>query len=198
MPTIYVIGGPNGAGKTTTAMAALPTILRCWEFVNADEIARGLSPFSPSSVALQAGRLMLERMDWLRAKGCDFAIETTLASRSLAGFLKQCQAEGFVIELLYIWLQSRDLAIHRVVERVLAGGHYIPNDVIERRYFRSVHNFIEIYAPLARSWVCYDNSDETPVLLAKSEGIKKGKIVVANTLGWSQLLTSARKEDLER
>ena len=126
MPTIYVIGGPNGAGKTTTAMAALPAVLHCQEFVNADEIARGLSPFAPVTVDVQAGRLMLERIEKLREERCDFALEVTLASRSMAGFLRRCRAEGFAVVVFYVWLRTPQLALRRVRERV-AGASPAPH-----------------------------------------------------------------------
>lgn len=132
MPNVYVFGGCNGAGKTTMAMRLLPETLNCREFVNADLIAAGLSPFRVENVALQAGRLMLQRINKLRDGGVDFAFESTLASRSFVPFLRSCQSCGYEVHLLYVQLENVDLAIERVANRVLEGGHNIPKDVIRQ------------------------------------------------------------------
>jgi predicted ABC-type ATPase len=158
MPNIYVLAGPNGAGKSTTARTLLERYLNCTEFVNADDIARGLSAFRPESVAVKAGRLMLARLDDLARQRVDFALETTLASRTLARWLTRQQAEGFDIHLLYTWLPHPDMAVARVAARVLSGGHNIPEKDIRRRYDRSISNFLGIYMPLATTWEVYDNS----------------------------------------
>lgn len=110
MPLLYVIGGANGSGKTTTALTILPG-LGITEYVNADAIAVGLSPLNPESMALQAGRLMLERLRTLANSDADFAFETTLAARSFVPFLQQCKNRGYTIGLLYFWLRSPDLAV---------------------------------------------------------------------------------------
>ncbi|MEB3826039.1 zeta toxin family protein [Phormidium sp. CCY1219] len=130
MPEIYVIGGCNGSGKTTTAMQLLPNFLNVVEYVNADEIAAGLSPFNPESVAIQAGRLMLERLALLSNAGADFAFETTLASRNYLRFLRNCKSQRYTINLIYFWLSTPELAIARVRRRVEAGGYNIPEPVI--------------------------------------------------------------------
>ncbi|MDB9518580.1 zeta toxin family protein [Roseofilum reptotaenium CS-1145] len=114
MPEVYIIGGCNGSGKTTTAMKLLPNSLKLLEYVNADEIAAGLSPFNPESVAIQAGRLMLERLNSLSDAGADFAFETTLASRHYVRFLQRCKTKGYAVNLIYFWLVSPELAIARV------------------------------------------------------------------------------------
>lgn len=167
MPNLYVIGGANGSGKTTTAMILLPNFLNCDEYVNADSIAQGLSPFKPESVALQAGRLMLKRLHDLATSQVDFAFETTLASRSFAPFLKQCQSQGYQINLIYLWLESVELAIERVRERVAAGGHDIPEATVRRRYKAGRRNFQLLYLPLTDKWQAYDNSGTAPELVAK-------------------------------
>ena len=164
MPNVYVIGGCNGAGKTTIAMRVLPEALGCREFVNADLIAAGLSPFRVESVALQSGRLMLERINKLRDSGVDFGFESTLASRSFVPFLRSCQSRGYEVHLLYVWLENVELAIERVAHRVLDGGHNIPEDTIRRRYESSRRNYVELYQPLANSWRVFDNSIE-PMLV---------------------------------
>ena len=111
MPELYIIGGANGSGKTTVAISLLPNFLEVFEYVNADAIAAGLSPLNPESVAIQAGRLMLERLRTLSDSGVDFAFETTLASRTYASFLRNCKSKGYTINLIYFWLQSPELAI---------------------------------------------------------------------------------------
>ena len=184
MPSVYVIGGPNGAGKTTIAMRVLPEALGCREFVNADLIAAGLSPFRVESVALQAGRLMLERMHKLRDADVDFGLESTLASRSFVPFLKNCKSQGYEVHLLYIWLESVDLAIERVAHRVLDGGHNIPEDTIRRRYGASRRNFTELYLPLADSWEIYDNSKDEAVCIAQS---RNGETAIFEPLNWEAL-----------
>lgn len=160
MPNVYLIGGCNGAGKTTIALTMLPRYLDCHEFINADLIAAGLSPFHVESVALQAGRLMLDRMNLLRDAEVDFAFESTLASRSFVPFLKSCQAKGYQVQLLYLWLENVELAIERVANRVLEGGHNIPEDTIRRRYEAGRRNFLELYLPLADEWRIFDNTTQ--------------------------------------
>lgn len=166
MPNIYIIGGANGSGKTTVAKKLLPSFSANFEYVNVDEIAAGLSPFNPESVAIQAGRLMLERLKILSNAKVDFAFETTLAARTFAPFLRKCQKEGYTINLLYFWLSSPTLAINRVAKRVEAGGHNIPIEVIRRRYNRGRKNFLELYKPLANNWIVFDNSGSIPMVVA--------------------------------
>jgi predicted ABC-type ATPase len=166
MPEIFVIGGPNGAGKSTGAKKLLPSFIGCLEFVNADEIAHGLSAFRPEAVAFSAGRIMLNRLDELATQRVDFAFETTLASRSFAPCLKKRQLEGFDVTVLYLWLPTAELAIERVRERLQAGGHHVPEEHIRRRYDRGRLNFIELYMPLADTWEAWDNLGIWPTLIA--------------------------------
>src|SRR5258706_12917171 len=166
MPNLYVIAGCNGAGKTTASYTVLPEILNCKEFVNADEIARGLSPFNPESVSFQAGRIMLQRIKELLKTKVDFGFETTLATRSYVQLVKQAKKYGFTVILIYFWLESVDLAKSRVKSRVEKGGHNIPLDVIERRYARGLNNFFRIYKDLAEKWYFFNNSHEEPLLIA--------------------------------
>jgi predicted ABC-type ATPase len=167
MPHLYILAGPNGAGKTTAAMTLLPKYLHVREFVNADEIARGLSPFNAEGVALQAGRAMLTRMQELLEKGEDFTFETTLASRSFAPFLRKAKQAGYKIHLFFFWLNNPEAARRRVAERVKRGGHHIPDDVVERRYFRGIQNLKQLYAPLADYWAIYDNMELHPRLITQ-------------------------------
>ena len=158
MPKLYIIAGCNGAGKTTASYTVLPEMLGCREFVNADEIAKGLSPFNPESVAIEAGRLMLQRMDDLLSEGEDFAFETTLATRSYVKFVEWTQAKGYFVTLLYFRLPTPEQAIERVATRVSEGGHNIPSDVIRRRYANGIRNLTTLYTPIGDYWTIYDNS----------------------------------------
>lgn len=157
MPRMYIIGGCNGAGKTTASYTVLPEMLSCKEFVNADEIAKGLSPFNPESVSFQAGRLMLRRMEELMSEGSDFAFETTLATRSYVDFVRKAQMHGYFVSLLFFWLPTPEQAIERVAMRVRGGGHNIPQDVIRRRYVRGLQNLVELYIPICDFWNIFDN-----------------------------------------
>ena len=157
MAEIYVFGGCNGSGKTTLATTFLSSLSGV-EFVNADIIAAELNPNDVDSVAIQASRLMLERINTLFRQGRDFAFETTLAARTFARFLTECQSNGYKINLFYVWLNSSELAVARVAQRVASGGHNIPRDTIIRRYERGRKNFIELYSPIANRWIAYDNS----------------------------------------
>ena len=157
-------------------MTILPEILDCREFVNADEIARGLSPFQPEAVSFQAGRIMLHRIKELLKEGKDFAFETTLSTKSYVPFITHAKELGYTIVLIYFWLESVDLAKNRVVERVKGGGHSIPEATIERRYYRGLRNFFKLYQSLSDSWIMYDNSKELPTPLAKGNGIIISKV----------------------
>lgn len=148
MPNLYIISGCNGAGKTTASFTVLPEMLDCQEFVNADEIARGLSPFQPEKVAVEAGRIMLQRIDELLKKEVDFAIETTLATRSYAQTIKRAKTQGYNVTLVYFWLSSPELAIARVKRRVAEGGHNIPEEVIRRRYRNGIHHLFNLFLPI--------------------------------------------------
>jgi predicted ABC-type ATPase len=186
MPNLFIIGGANGAGKTTTAMHLLPEFLLCNEYVNADAIAAGLSPFNPQSVAIQAGRLMIERINTLAKNKEDFAFETTLASRSFAPFLRECQNRGYTINLIYLWLQSVELAIERVHQRVKSGGHDIPEPIIRRRYEAGRRNFVNLYLSLADTWQAFENSGQLPLLIA--EGGLNLPIIINREETWQSIV----------
>jgi predicted ABC-type ATPase len=162
MPDLYVIGGPNGAGKTTVAMRLFPEIVKSGEFVNADIIAKGLSGFNSESVAMAAGRLMVGRLHELRSMQKDFSFESTLASRSLLPFIDECRRTGYVVTLIYVWVESAEIAIERVRKRVSEGGHLIPEEVVRRRYERSVSNVVNLYLPNVDRWKIYDNTFTEP------------------------------------
>jgi predicted ABC-type ATPase len=161
-----VLAGVNGAGKTTAARHVLRDALNIPSFTNADIIARGLNAFDVETEAATAGRLMLEHMRELVAKRRSFAFETTLAGRAYARWLGELVREGYAVHLFYYWLRSPELAIRRVADRVLAGGHHVPDDTIRRRYARSARNFLELYRPVVTTWQVYDNSGGERRLIA--------------------------------
>ena len=164
---LYIISGCNGAGKTTASYTVLPEVLQCKEFVNADEIARGLSPFNPEGRAIEAGRLMLKRISELMREGESFSIETTLATRSYARLIQQAQSQGYKVSLIYFWLSSPELAISRVQRRVSEGGNSIPEEVIHRRYQAGMNNLFDIYMSCVDYWLIADNSQENRVIVAE-------------------------------
>ncbi len=158
MPQLYVISGCNGAGKTTASYALLPEMLGCSQFVNSDEFAKSLSPFSPDAASIQASKLMLLKMNYLFNRKEDFAIATTLATRSLKRMIVKSRAQGYNVTILYFWLNSPELAIERVRARVASGGHNIPDEVVRRRYTAGLHYFFNVYRQMADRWILADNS----------------------------------------
>lgn len=169
-PTLYIIAGCNGAGKTTASYSVLPDLLECREFVNADEIAKGLSPFNAESVAIEAGKLMLERIDMLLNLGKTFAIETTLATRSYAQLVKSAHDRGYNVVLIFFWLPTPEMAVARVAKRVNEGGHNIPIETIYRRYWLGLQNLFNIFIPIVDSWSFYNNTD-SPIELANESRV---------------------------
>ena len=166
---LYIIAGCNGAGKTTASFTILPEVLDCKEFINADEIAKGLSPFQPESVAIQAGRIMLARMDELLQKAKTFAFETTLATKSYKQKIEWAQANDYEVTLLFFWLDSPNMAKKRVAQRVAEGGHSIPSETIERRYHNGIANLFAIYIDMVDICYIFDNSEGRKELIAQKE-----------------------------
>ena len=164
--TLYIISGCNGAGKTTASYTVLPEILDCREYVNADEIAKGLSPFNPESVAIEAGRLMLERIDYLMTAGVSFSIETTLATKSYVNLVRRAHKQGYNVKLLFFWLESPEMAKLRVAERVAKGGHNIPEDVIERRYYAGIRNLFNLSMNEVDYWAIFMNTKKPMTSIA--------------------------------
>ena len=183
---LHIIAGCNGAGKTTAFNTLLPKMLDCMEFVNADEIARGVSPFQPEKVAIEAGRIMLKRMRDLLANKVDFAFETTLSSKLFVQFIRNAQLEGYLISLTFFWLNNPELAIERVKERVACGGHNIPEDVIRRRYWAGINNLSKLYLPICDYWTIIDNSDAPFKIIAK--GFNNNNIKIHNTQIYNQIM----------
>ena len=169
-PTVYIIAGPNGAGKTTFAQQYLLRHAKCDEFVNADLIAAGLSPFKPESQSVTAGRLMLNRIDELIASRRTFAFETTLAGRGHAKRLQSTKANyGYKIAVFFVWLPAVEQAIARVAARVREGGHNIPEQTIRRRYKLGIRNFGQLYSPFIDQFVVYDGSCRPAVKVISQE-----------------------------
>lgn len=166
-------------------MSLLPNFLDCFEYVNADAIAAGLSPLNPKSMAIEAGRLMIQRRRILSDSGNDFAFETTLAARTFAPFVIDCRAKTYTINLIYFWLKSADLAVERVARRVASGGHSIAEEVIRRRYVRGRINLISLYLPLCDRWIIYDNSSTNATLVAQYSIGKQ--IIVYESPIWNQI-----------
>ena len=181
---LYIVAGPNGAGKTTFAREFLPNYVECLEFVNADLIASGLSPFLPEHAAIRAGRLMLERIHFLADRGTDFGFETTLSGKGYMRLLKDLKNRGYRIYLYFLWIDNVDIALERVADRVRRGGHNVPEKVVRRRFNRGLPNFFNLYRPLLDLWAIFDNSTDHPVMVACEED---GDLEVFDSVLFSKL-----------
>jgi predicted ABC-type ATPase len=169
MPKLFVIAGPNGAGKTTYARDFLPAEMRCFEFVNADLIAAGLSPFAPGQAAFEAGRIMIRRLRLLLAGRKDFAFETTLSGYGHVALLEEARDAGYRIRLDFLWVESMEVTRERIRERVRKGGHDIPDHVQKRRFGKGPRMLIEFYRPLLDHWRLFDNGGDRPRLIVEEE-----------------------------
>lgn len=169
--TLFIIAGCNGAGKTSASRTILPEILHCKEFVNADAIAKGLSPFNPESMAIPAGRLMLMRIEQLMNEGATFSIETTLATRSYVSLIEKAKRMGYTVSLMYFWIRTPELAVQRVARRVREGGHNIPEDVIRKRYYTGLENFFYRFKDVVDYWILVDNTDNPRTIVADKDEI---------------------------
>jgi predicted ABC-type ATPase len=158
LPKLYIISGCNGSGKTTASYTLLPDLLNCREFVNSDEFAKSFSPFDPGAASVTASRYMLMKINYLLERRSDFAVETTLATRSLLKIVQQAQSLGYEATVLYLWLNSPEMAIQRVHSRVESGGHNIPDAVVRRRYVMGLQYLFDAYIPVIDRWVLADNS----------------------------------------
>jgi predicted ABC-type ATPase len=194
-PQVIVIAGPNGAGKSTAAAHLLPEGMT---YVNADEVAKGLPRYPSREADIHAGRIVLNQMDELEQAGLDFAVETTLASRSLAARIARLRASGYWFRLIYIWLPSADLAVQRVAERVRRGGHHIPEETIRRRYEGGLRNFFSLYMPMADRWALYENTvpERHPTTIA--EGRMGEKVRIAEPRLWQLVLQGSPMDDRGR
>lgn len=192
MPNLYVIAGCNGAGKTTASFTVLPEMLNCNEFINADEIARGLSPFNPDKTAIEAGRIMLNKISKLIQNQHDFAFETTLSSRSYTNTILNARKNGYQVTLVFFLLDSPELAIERVKIRVIEGGHSIPESVIRRRYKSGIRNLFKLYIPICDYWMIFDNSRLPSELIA--EGYADNEIDIKNISTFELLKNKAEND----
>lgn len=193
MANLYIISGCNGAGKTTASYTILPETLSCTEFVNADDIARGISPFQPESVAIQAGKIMLTRIKDLIANGTDFALETTLATRTHTNVIKYAQENGYRVTLIFFWLDVPSLAVERVKMRVAAGGHNIEEKTIRRRYRLGLIHLSALYIPIVEFWMIINNSTIPQELIA--EGGKALETKVYNRAAYNKIINYERTRD---
>ena len=175
MPRMFILSGCNGSGKTTASYTLLPEILECREFVNSDEFAKSLSPFNPDAAYITASRYMLMKTKYLFRERADFCIETTLATRSLGKMVTAAQQQGYFVTVLYFWLNSPDLAVERVRARVEAGGHFIPEDVVRRRYIVGLNYFFRDYVPACDRWILSDNSE--PPFTIVGEGSRQRTVI---------------------
>ena len=175
MPRLFIISGCNGSGKTTASYSILPEMLDCSEFVNSDEFAKSLAPFNPEKAYVGASRYMLLKMKLLLERKADFCIETTLATRSLLKTIKLAQEQGYYVTILYLWLNSPDLAVARVKARVEAGGHNIREETVRRRYHVGLHYLFRDFMPLCDRWILCDNSNVPFSIVA--ENSENGTIV---------------------
>ena len=170
MPKLYIISGCNGSGKTTASYTLLPDLLNCREFVNSDEFAKSFSPFDPGAASVTASRYMLMKINYLLDRKADFAVETTLATRSLLQIVRQAQRLGYESTVLYFWLNSPELSIERVRDRVVSGGHNTPDAVVRRRYVMGLQYLFDVYIPVIDRWILADNSK--PPFSVVAEGSK--------------------------
>ncbi len=185
MSNLFIIAGCNGAGKTTASFTVLPELLHVNEFVNADEIARGLSPFQPEKVAIEAGKIMLRRIDELLEKNMDFAFETTLSTRSFVLLVDKAKKKGYKVILIFFWLDSPELAVERVKIRVEEGGHSIPTETIFRRYSAGIRNLLNLYLGIVDQWLIYDSSNAELEMIG--EGFSTHNSVIYNQEKWQMI-----------
>jgi len=187
VPNLYIISGCNGSGKTTASYTILPEMLHCKEFVNSDEIAKGLSPFNANTMAVEveASRIMYKRIRELIGMAETFALETTLASRSIANLVKDAQMKGYYVTLLFFWLNTPDLAVERVKNRVAMGGHHVNEQTVRRRYRAGIANLFELYMPICDYWMITDNSLSPMEVIAK--GFKNREKYIDNEVIFNKL-----------
>jgi predicted ABC-type ATPase len=187
-PKLYVIAGPNGSGKTTFAEKFLPHYVDCFEFINADLIAKGLSPFLPAKVAIKAGKILLEQISDCSRRKVDFAFETTLSGKSYLNLFRQAKNHGYALHLFFLWLPTVQLALARIADRVRKGGHDIPECDVRRRFARGLKNLFHVYQPLFDTWSVFDNSTSEPELVFTAG---HGTMTIKNKLNYSKIIKQA-------
>jgi predicted ABC-type ATPase len=182
---VYVIAGPNGSGKTTFAEEFLPDYVKCPNFVNADKIAAGIAPFTPQSVAIQAGKLVLRQVRDYMERGMDFGFETTLSGKSYQRLFVELKQNGYAIHLFFLWIWSPQAALERIKQRVSGGGHDVPERDVRRRFGRSICNLFDVYDKLVDSWMLFDNSHDVPLLIAKKAG---GRVIITDKVLFNKIV----------
>ncbi|OGR64986.1 MAG: hypothetical protein A2X31_07440 [Elusimicrobia bacterium GWB2_63_22] len=186
---VYVVAGPNGAGKTTFAREFLPNYAHCPNFVNADLIAQGLSPFRPRAAAIKAGKLVLKSIEEFSSAGVDFGFETTLSGRTHLSLFRRLEAKGYKVHLYFLWVPAPELSLLRVKNRVLTGGHDVPSGDVVRRFARSVSNFFGVCKDAVSTWMLFDNSGRKPLLAARRTN---GTAVVENPAAYARIMTGIK------
>jgi predicted ABC-type ATPase len=188
VPTLHIIAGPNGVGKTTFADRFLPQTIKELEFVNADLIARGLSPYDPDSVSMEAGRIALERIRHLINVKQSFTWETTMSGRTAAVWIKSAREAGYRIKCYFLWVRDVETTLHRIRQRVHEGGHNIDPDVSRRRFLKTIQNFFAVYRPLCDTWELFVNDPKGLRLLIIE---KDGRLVTRDKKAVQEILREA-------
>jgi len=187
---VYIIAGSNGSGKTTFAKEFLPNYAKCSNFVNADLIAQGLSPFDPMLVAIKAGKLVLQQIKELSSKAVDFGFETTLSGKTYLSLINELKSKGYKIHIFFLWIPNAQLALLRIEDRVARGGHNVPSSDVKRRFDRSLNNFFNIYRPIADTWILFDNSESKPSLIAQKTN---SHVDVVNKILFNKIMRSTEE-----
>ena len=187
-PKLYVIAGPNGSGKTTFAEQFLPNYADCFEFINADMIAKGLSPFLPSKVAIKAGKILLDQIDDCARRKVNFAFETTLSGKAYLNLFRKLKNHGYELHLFFLWLPTVKLALARVADRVRKGGHDILEQDVRRRFARGLKNLFNVYSSLFDTWSVFDNSTGSPEQIFR---VERGEITVHNKIKYGKVSKQA-------
>jgi predicted ABC-type ATPase len=191
MPELYVIAGPNGVGKTTFMNRYLASKLCGLEFVNADVVARQLCPASPESVSLEAGRMAIHRIRELLHASESFAWETTMSGRTATVWLREAKNSGYQLKCYFLWAHDPQITLSRIRQRVIEGGHNIPDDISERRFFKTIRNFFEIYRELFDAWKLYETDGNELRLIALE---KEGRFVLRDRQAMHRITTQANIE----